>query len=79
MAAEPGDLEPEFLWVAVGQLAGHALVKGGSLVGHSAPNFIDSVIVAITQEVVVGNEPVQRLPHHVDVDDIFPAANAQRC
>ena len=49
-------LKPHFLWIAVQLFLLDALVEG-HLVAHPAPDFVDPIVVAVTQEVVVGNEP----------------------
>ena len=67
MSAKPGNLQPHLLRVAVREPLLHALVEG-HLVPHPTPDLVHPEIVPVAQEVVVRDEPVERLPHHIDVN-----------
>ena len=49
-------LKPHLFGVTIHLFVFHAFVEG-DLVAHSTPDFVDSIVVAIPQEVVVGHKP----------------------
>ncbi len=66
-STEPGDLEPELLGIAVRKLLLDALVKR-DLIAHATAHLVHPEVVSVAQEVVVGDESVERRPDQVDVD-----------